>query len=268
MADALTLDLQGLQSLLDVLGHMGFTVLGPTVRNGAVVPGRVDSLDDLPRGWGDLQEPGSYRLRRRDDEALFGYAADAVSWKSVLFPARELIWESRSTTDGFTVDAGDGRAERDLGDPPYAILGIRSCDMHALAVHDRVLRDRAQAEEVTQESYLDCWRHATRFDSRRGSALSWLLTIVHRKAVDRVRSAEAANRRDAASALLHHNREHIAQTAHIPHELKLKTFLPIVFAQMLDHAAGRRAGIVDHNVDAAERAVGLFDEGLGVGVLA
>jgi len=62
----------------------------------------------------------------------------------------------------------------------------------------RVLRDRAQAEEVTQESYLDCWRHATRFDSRRGSALSWLLTIVHRKAVDRVRSAEAATRRDAA----------------------------------------------------------------------
>jgi RNA polymerase sigma-70 factor, ECF subfamily len=65
----------------------------------------------------------------------------------------------------------------------------------------RVLRDRAQAEEVTQESYLDCWRHATRFDPRRGSALSWLLTIVHRKAVDRVRSAEAATRRDTAYGL-------------------------------------------------------------------
>ncbi len=64
----------------------------------------------------------------------------------------------------------------------------------------RVLRDRAQAEEVTQESYLDCWRHAARFDPRRGSALSWLLTIVHRKAVDRVRSAEAAGRRDETYA--------------------------------------------------------------------
>ena len=60
----------------------------------------------------------------------------------------------------------------------------------------RVLRDRAQAEEVTQESYLDCWRHASRFDSRRGSAVAWLLTIVHRKAVDRVRSVEAATSRD------------------------------------------------------------------------
>jgi ferredoxin len=146
MADArstVTLDLQGLQGLLDVLKHMGFTLLGPTVRNGAVVPGRLSSIDDLPRGWGDLQEPGSYRLRRRDDEALFGYAADAVSWKSVLFPSRELIWEGSLTTDGFSVDDGDGRAGRDLGDPPYAILGIRSCDVHALAIHDRVLRDRA-----------------------------------------------------------------------------------------------------------------------------
>ena len=62
----------------------------------------------------------------------------------------------------------------------------------------RVLRDRAQAEEVTQESYLDCWRHAARFDVAKGSAISWLLTIVHRKAVDRVRSAEAAGRRDVA----------------------------------------------------------------------
>ena len=62
----------------------------------------------------------------------------------------------------------------------------------------RVLRDRAQAEEVTQESYLDCWRHASRFDSAKGSAIGWFLTIVHRKSVDRVRSAEASGRRDAA----------------------------------------------------------------------
>jgi RNA polymerase sigma-70 factor, ECF subfamily len=59
----------------------------------------------------------------------------------------------------------------------------------------RVLRDRAQAEEVTQEVYLDCWCNSARFDETRGSALSWLLTIVHRKAVDRVRSAEASGRR-------------------------------------------------------------------------
>jgi len=60
----------------------------------------------------------------------------------------------------------------------------------------RIVRDRAQSEEVTQDAYLDIWRNSARFDPGRGSALSWLMTIGHRKAVDRVRSAEAARRRD------------------------------------------------------------------------
>ncbi|MCB0894913.1 MAG: ECF RNA polymerase sigma factor SigK [Nocardioides sp.] len=66
--------------------------------------------------------------------------------------------------------------------------------IHGLAV--RVVRDPAQAEEVTQEAFLDIWRTAGRYDPDRGSPLSWLLTITHRKAVDRVRAAEAATRRD------------------------------------------------------------------------
>ncbi len=60
----------------------------------------------------------------------------------------------------------------------------------------RVVRDPAQAEEVTQEAFLEIWRTASRFDPDRGSAVSWVLTLVHRKSVDRVRSAEASTRRD------------------------------------------------------------------------
>ena len=59
-----------------------------------------------------------------------------------------------------------------------------------------MVRDPAQAEEVTQEAFLEIWRPAP-VRPGRGSAVGWLLTIVHRKAVDRVRSAEAATRRDA-----------------------------------------------------------------------
>jgi len=66
--------------------------------------------------------------------------------------------------------------------------------VHGLVL--RVVRDPAQAEEVTQEAFLEIWRTAARFDSARGSAISWLLTIGHRKAVDRVRSAQASTRRD------------------------------------------------------------------------
>ena len=60
----------------------------------------------------------------------------------------------------------------------------------------RVVRDPAQAEEVAQEAFLEIWRTAGRFDPAKGSPLGWLLTIVHRKAVDRVRSVEAATSRD------------------------------------------------------------------------
>ena len=60
----------------------------------------------------------------------------------------------------------------------------------------RVVRNRAHAEEVMQEAYLTAWRQSGRFDAKRGRAESWFLTIVHRTAVDRVRSAEAATRRD------------------------------------------------------------------------
>lgn len=70
-----------------------------------------------------------------------------------------------------------------------------SARVFGLAV--RVVRDPAQAEEVAQEAFLEIWKTASRFDPAKGSAQAWMLTIVHRKSVDRVRSAEAATRRDA-----------------------------------------------------------------------
>ncbi|HUP98973.1 MAG TPA: ECF RNA polymerase sigma factor SigK [Aeromicrobium sp.] len=72
----------------------------------------------------------------------------------------------------------------------------------------RVVRDRAQAEEVVQEAYLQIWRHAGRFDPSRGGAMAWLLTIVHRTAVDRVRSAEASSRREQAYEQRHQVIDH------------------------------------------------------------
>jgi ferredoxin len=129
-----TLDLDDLQRLIDLLHQDGWTVLGPRVADGVVGNLPITSLDDLPRGTGDVQEPAGYRLRPRTDDALFGYAVGPQSWKSSLFPARELL--RRTTPDGDT-DAG-----RPSDVPRLALVGVRSCDLHAIAVHDRVLRDR------------------------------------------------------------------------------------------------------------------------------
>jgi len=84
-----------------------------------------------------------------------------------------------------------GRGDRDAFTTLYDATSSR---VFGLAV--RVVRDPAQAEEVAQEAFLEIWKTSGRFDADRGSPLGWLLTIVHRKAVDRVRSAEASTRRD------------------------------------------------------------------------
>lgn len=86
------------------------------------------------------------------------------------------------------------RSARGDQDAFARLYDATSARVHGLVL--RVVRDRAQSEEVTQEVFLEVWRQASRYDESRGSALSWLMTIAHRKAVDRVRSAEAATRRD------------------------------------------------------------------------
>ncbi|PVU82185.1 sulfite reductase subunit A [Cellulomonas sp. WB94] len=139
--DVRVLGMDGLQQLIDVLAGHGYSVVGPTVRDGAIVPGPVRTVDDLPRGWGDEQDAAHYRLTRRDDDAVFGFAAGAQSPKPVFFPASELFWRGRRTGEEFTVNEEGPEADgHGLG--PYALLGVRSCDLHALAIHDVVLLGR------------------------------------------------------------------------------------------------------------------------------
>jgi RNA polymerase sigma-70 factor, ECF subfamily len=82
------------------------------------------------------------------------------------------------------------------GDEPAFAELYRRVAPAVFGLVTRVVRDPAQAEEMTQEVFVELWRTAPRFDPARGAARSWIMTCAHRRAVDRVRSAERAARRD------------------------------------------------------------------------
>lgn len=131
-----------LTHLIELLRADGYRVIGPTVRDGAIVYDEIEGARDLPVGWTDEQAPGRYRLRRRDDDACFGYAVGPHSWKRFLFPPRETLVRIRRSAEGPAFDAcvpGDDQ-------PPLALLGVRSCDLHAIAVQDRVFLGGALAD--------------------------------------------------------------------------------------------------------------------------
>jgi sulfhydrogenase subunit beta (sulfur reductase) len=124
--------LDGIDALIVALRERGFTVVGPTVRSQSIVYAELESAADLPAGWRDVQEGGTFRLERRDDGALFGHNVGHDSLKSFLFPSRVRVWRGRRG------DGGEVAVEEQTEAPRYAFIGARSCDLHAVAIQDRV----------------------------------------------------------------------------------------------------------------------------------
>jgi sulfhydrogenase subunit beta (sulfur reductase) len=126
------IELITLEALIAALRDRGFTVIGPKLQSQAIVYGELGSAQDLPAGWTDAQDGGTYRVERRDDGAVFAHNAGPNSWKSFLFPPTLRLWKGRR--------APDGGVEFEPPPPPprYAFIGVRSCDLHAIAIQDRV----------------------------------------------------------------------------------------------------------------------------------
>ena len=139
-------------ALFGALTNHGYTIVGPTVRDRAIVYDEIRGTADLPVGWTDEQDGGRYRLRRRDDEALFGYAVGPHSWKQYQLPPQVNLWRARVDESGGLVDL----SEPPRTAPRYAFFGARSCELHAMGILDRVLlggshpdpADRARAQDV------------------------------------------------------------------------------------------------------------------------
>jgi ferredoxin len=127
--------LSDLDRLFEVLRADGRSIVGPTVRDSAIVLAELSTPADLPAGWGVQLDGGSYRLRRRGDGLRFAHSAGPQSWKQFLHPPRDKVWSA-------TRDGTDLRfAEEEPAAPRLALLGVRPCDLRAIQVLDHVLGD-------------------------------------------------------------------------------------------------------------------------------
>jgi ferredoxin len=121
-----------LQKLLDALRQKGYTTVGPTVRDHAIIYDQITSVEELPIGWTDEQDGGTYRLKRRTDQALFGYVVGPHSWKKFLHPPVLSLWKAKKNGKNFEIVSNNGEP------PQYAFIGVRSCELHAILIQDRV----------------------------------------------------------------------------------------------------------------------------------
>lgn len=115
------------------------------VRDGAIVYDRVERPEELPAGWTDEQEAGRYRLKRREDGALFGYAVGPQSWKKYLHPAEIRLFEAERKNGVFRIWNSAPKPT------PRAFLGVRACELAAIGVKDRVLLEDQYRDDIYRD---------------------------------------------------------------------------------------------------------------------
>ncbi len=132
-------------ALLDSLRARGYVVVGPTVRDHAIVLDELRSIDDLPIGFTDRQEAASYRLEQESNGAFFDFTVGPQSWKKFLHPPQLRLWQARRQEGGFQVMP----ETREV--PKYAFVGVRSCELHAIAIQDKVFTGGAYVDPAYQQ---------------------------------------------------------------------------------------------------------------------
>jgi ferredoxin len=126
---AYALSTADLDRLIEALRAEGLRVVGPVARDGVVHLDEIETSAALPRGLVDRQAPGSYRLEASGTEACFAHTLGQDSWKQWLFPPRRKLFDCDPSLVIHPAPAEETR---------YAFLGVRACDLAALAMHDRV----------------------------------------------------------------------------------------------------------------------------------
>lgn len=147
------IDPSALDPLFVALQETGYTLIGPTVRDNTIVYDEIGNVQALPSGWVDEQAPGTYRLKKREDGAFFGFNLGPQSWKRFLFPpALKLFDAVRSVggvvaiENGINGSNGENHLPSGNGFGKLALIGVRACELNAILVQDRTLMGGAYTD--------------------------------------------------------------------------------------------------------------------------
>jgi sulfhydrogenase subunit beta (sulfur reductase) len=130
------------QTLLDTLAGRGYRLVGPTLRSGAVVYDEIRSVSDFPIGYTDNQEKGTYQIQPSSEQRLFGYGLGPQSWKKYLFPPAVRLWQAHQQDGSFDIQPEAPAPDR------LALIGVRACELHAIAIQDRVFMGGAYIDPI------------------------------------------------------------------------------------------------------------------------
>ena len=159
------------QHLLNALAGRGYQVMGPTLEDGQLIYGEIGKVTDLPVGWTAFQEGGTFRLEQRQDQAFFGFAVGQQSWKQFLLPPHQTLWQAQR--EGSRIPQSSPRPRRV---PKFAFLGVRACELEAMAVQDRVFLQGAHVDPTykarREQAFIVALNCATRTRAR-VSASPW-----------------------------------------------------------------------------------------------
>ena len=149
--DKLVIQRSELQGLFDALYQRGYQTVGPTLRDEVIVCDVLHRVEDLPAGWTDEQRAGVYRVRRRDDDALFGYNLGPHAWKRFLHPPVVRLWQAQRARAERAPDGHFTLIPEEEQSPQLALIGVRACDLHAIQILDRVLMHGVPADPIYGE---------------------------------------------------------------------------------------------------------------------
>jgi sulfhydrogenase subunit beta (sulfur reductase) len=123
---------EAFDTLIPLLTERGYTVIAPTLDEDTIVYGEIADATDLPIGWTDEQEAGSYRIRRRDDDAYFGFTVGPRTLKTYLFPPKQTLLTIEHAETGLRFCPRPPEPKR------YAFVGVRACELAAVDIQDSV----------------------------------------------------------------------------------------------------------------------------------